>query len=141
MRLDLPEDRAAEYSALLSTLDEVLFLTANTNNTNYEDFLQTSRLVPSFYDRRPYFGLISKDKNSVPECEEVSYQLMARKLFTSRIREEVARFKVNHQVEICLASLCYLSIFVEPWQDPGEVPRDSSAAVRLVRNYIRRDSQ
>merc|ERR1712218_715898 len=93
MGLDLQEDRAAEYSALLSPLDEVLFLTANTNNTNYQDFLQTSRLVPSFYDRRPYFGLISKDNNTVPECEEVSYQLMARKLFTSRIREEVVRLK------------------------------------------------
>jgi len=89
--LDL-KDRT-EYSELLNTLDQVLFLTANTNSSDYQDFLQTSRLVPSFYDRRPYFSLISKDNNSVSDCEDVSYQLMARKLFTSRIREEVARLK------------------------------------------------
>ena len=100
MQLDLQEDRAAEYTELLSTLDKVMFLTENTNNTNYQDFLQTSRLVPSFYDRRPYFGLISKDNNSLPESEEVSYQLMARKLFSSRIREEVARIKVNHLLSV-----------------------------------------
>ena len=93
--MDLKEDRE-EYSELLNTLDQVLFLTANTNSTDYQDFLQTSRLVPSFYDRRPYFSLISKDNNSVSDCEDVSYQLMARKLFTSRIREEVARLKVTH---------------------------------------------
>ena len=100
MQLDLQEDRAAEYTELLSTLDKVMFITENTNNTNYQDFLQTSRLVPSFYDRRPYFGLISKDNNSLPESEEVSYQLMARKLFSSRIREEVARIKVNHLLSV-----------------------------------------
>ena len=98
--MDLKEE-TAEHSELLNTLDQVLFLTPNTNNTDYQGFLQTSRLVPSFYDRRPYFGLISKDNNSVSsESEDVSYQLMARKLFTSRIQEEVARLKVKHRGEM-----------------------------------------
>merc|ERR1711874_509764 len=97
--LEMKEERA-EYRALLSTLDHVLFLTpstdTNTTNTNYQEFLQTSRLVPSFYDRRPYFGLISKDSNSLSDSEDVSYQLMARQLFTSRIQEEVARLQSSN---------------------------------------------
>lgn len=95
------KEERAEYRALLSTLDHVLFLTpstdTNTTNTNYQEFLQTSRLVPSFYDRRPYFGLISKDSNSLSDSEDVSYQLMARQLFTSRIQEEVARLQVRQR--------------------------------------------
>merc|ERR1711874_626292 len=99
--LEMKEERA-EYRALLNTLDHVLFLTPSTdttntnptpNNNNYQELLQTSRLVPSFYDRRPYFGLISKDSNSLSDSEDVSYQLMARQLFTSRIQEEVARLQ------------------------------------------------
>merc|ERR1711874_801204 len=87
--LEMKEERA-EYRALLNTLDHVLFLTPSTDTTNtnnYQELLQTSRLVPSFYDRRPYFGLISKDSNSLSDSEDVSYQLMARQLFTSRIQE------------------------------------------------------
>ena len=94
--LDLKEERA-EQSVLLSTLDQVLFHTPNTNDTNYQEFLQSSRLIPSFYDRRPYFGLISKDSNSLSDSEDVSYQLMARQLFTSRIQEEVARLQVRQR--------------------------------------------
>ena len=93
--LDLKEERA-ELSVLLSTLDQVLFHTPNTNDTNYQELLQTSRLIPSFYDRKPYFELISKDNNSVSESEDASYQLMAKKLFTSRIQEEVACLKVKN---------------------------------------------
>ena len=95
------KEERAEYRALLNTLDHVLFLTpstdTNTTNTNYQEFLQTSRLVPSFYDRKPYFGLISKDSNSLSDSEDVSYQLMARQLFTSRIQEEVARLQVRQR--------------------------------------------
>ena len=111
--LDLKEERA-EQSVLLSTLDQVLFHTPNTNDTNYQEFLQSSRLIPSFYDRRPYFGLISKDNNSVSESEDVSYQLMARKLFTSRIREEVTRLKVTYLIS-------YLSSFFSCLQDPVKI--------------------
>ena len=106
------KEERAEYRALLSTLDHVLFLTpstdTNTTNTNYQEFLQTSRLVPSFYDRRPYFGLISKDSNSLSDSEDVSYQLMARQLFTSRIQEEVARLQVRQREDI---SLFFLLMF------------------------------
>ena len=109
--MDLQVERP-EYTELLSTLDQVLFLSPDTNSTNYQEFLQTSRLVPSFYDRRPYFGLISKDNKSEPECEAVSYQLMARKLFTSRIREEVARLKVTQQAEISLFSPYLISYHI-----------------------------
>ena len=95
------KEERAEYRALLNTLDHVLFLTPSTdtttNNNNYQEFLQTSRLVPSFYDRKPYFGLISKDSNSLSDSEDVSYQLMARQLFTSRIQEEVARLQVRQR--------------------------------------------
>ena len=107
--LDLQEE-STEYSELLSTLNQVLFLSPNTNNTNYQEFLQTSRLVPSFYDRKPYFGLISPDANSEPESEAVSYQLMARQVFTSRIREEAARLKVNHRRRY-LSSLLSLYLY------------------------------
>ena len=98
------KEERAEYRALLNTLDHVLFLTPSTDTTNtttnYQEFLQTSRLVPSFYDRRPYFGLISKDSNSLSDSEDVSYQLMARQLFTSRIQEEVARLQVKQRQDI-----------------------------------------
>ena len=107
--LDLKEERA-DQSVLLSTLDQVLFHTPNTNDTNYQEFLQSSRLIPSFYDRRPYFGLISKDSNnSVSESEDASYQLMAKKLFTSRIQEEVARLKVTN---IFLLSSLYILLLL-----------------------------
>ena len=105
--MDLRKERA-ELSVLLSTLDQVLFHTPNTNDTNYQELLHTSRLIPSFYDRKPYFGLISKDNNSVSESEDASYQLMAKKLFTSRIQEEVARLKVKHRGEI---SFFFLRVF------------------------------
>ena len=86
--LQLDEDRG--YNDLLRTLHQVIFFTAGTED---DDLLKTSRLVPSFYDREPYFRLISS--HSTPLSEEVSYQLMAKKCFTSKIQEEVARIKVR----------------------------------------------
>ena len=86
---DLQLDGEREYSNLLRTLNKVLFF---SDGNEEDDLLKTSRLVPSLYDREPYFQLISN--KSAPISEDISYQLLTKKLFSDRIKEEVERIKV-----------------------------------------------
>ena len=51
-----------------------------------QDF-QGSKLLPSFFDRKSYFGLLLGETS---EIEAISYQKRAMEVFTSRIHTEVS---------------------------------------------------
>jgi len=51
--------------------------------------------VPSFYDRPPYHRLLGQEPGAGEGEEEVSYQDLAKQLFTKRIREETEARKIS----------------------------------------------
>ena len=81
-----------DYHDLLLTLNQVIYLKQGKDSN---DSLGPSRLVPSFYDREPYYSLIASDSLHESQADQVSYQLQAKKCFNSKIKEEVARIKVK----------------------------------------------
>jgi len=86
-----------DYHDLLLTLNQVIYLKQGKDSN---DSLGPSRLVPSFYDREPYYSLIASDSLHESPSDQVSYQLQAKKCFNSKIKEEVARIKNPSPVKV-----------------------------------------
>ena len=103
-----------DYHDLLLTLNQVIYLKQGKDSN---DSLGPSRLVPSFYDREPYYSLIASDSLHESPSDQVSYQLQAKKCFNSKIKEEVARIKVK-TYKISLINIDYFA-FVESQRCEG----------------------
>ena len=57
-----------------------------------------ARLLPSFYDRRPFSNILTMESESSEASNDsgnISYQILAKKFFSKRIQEEVAAQKVK----------------------------------------------
>ena len=57
-----------------------------------------ARLLPSFYDRRPFSNILTMESESSEVSNDsgnISYQILAKKFFSKRIQEEVAAQKVK----------------------------------------------
>ena len=72
-------------------INSILFTHQSAFSENHpieegQDF-QGSKLLPSFYDRKSYFGLLLGETS---EIEAISYQKRAMEVFTSRIYTEVS---------------------------------------------------
>ena len=72
------EDSDTHCGRLLKEIDQCLFVNKDR---------QQLRLLPSFYDRKSYFGLLL---GQTTEIEAISYQKRAMEVFTSRIHSEVS---------------------------------------------------
>ena len=79
------EDSDKHCRGLLNQIDQCLFV--NTDK-------QQMRLLPSFYDRKPFKKILFSDHVDVDKNEEVSYQNLAKKFFSTKIQEEATKKKV-----------------------------------------------
>ena len=79
------EDSDTHCRRLLKEIDQCLFVNKDR---------QQLRLLPSFYDRKPFKKILFSDQEDVVEDEEVSYQNLARKFFSIKIQEEATKKKV-----------------------------------------------
>merc|ERR1712126_684577 len=80
------EDSETHFRGLLKEIDQCLFVNKDR---------QQLRLLPSFYDRKPFKKILFSDQEDVVEDEEVSYQNLATKFSSIKIQEEATKKKLS----------------------------------------------
>ena len=81
----------AEITRVLSEIDDILFINKSES---------VARLLPSFYDRKPFTNILTMENDGPEDSENISYQVLARQFFSKRIQEEVAAQKVRIKINV-----------------------------------------
>ena len=99
--LDTCKKLEDKITQVLSEIQDILFIDKSKSIT---------RLLPSFYDRRPFTNILTSESEGSKASNNsgnISYQRLAKQFFSRRIQEEVAAQKVqtNHKSQQVINSI------------------------------------
>jgi len=88
--LDTCKKLEVKITQVLNEIQDILFV---------EKSQSIARLLPSFYDRRPFTNILTSESEGSEASNNsgnISYQILAKLFFSKRIQEEVAAQKIIH---------------------------------------------
>ena len=103
--LDTCKKLEDKITQVLRDIEDILFVDKSKS---------IARLLPSFYDRRPFTNILTLESESSEASNNsgnISYQILAKQFFSKRIQDEVAAQKVQTNSNLRRPLILFLQIF------------------------------